>query len=93
MPSESEHENRRKELSPGAKKARNAASATSLALELPFTLFGAIALAGAVGYLLDRWLHTLPWLTAALGALGFYGGLREVLRRLDRMDDSDPTSK
>lgn len=74
-------------MSAGANKARNAASATAVALELPFTLFGAIALGGGAGYLLDRWLHTLPWLTIVLGALGFYGGLREVLRRLDRMND------
>ena len=87
MPSESEHEPQ-KELSPSAKKARNSASATTLALELPFTLVGAVGLGGGAGYLLDRWLHTLPWLTLVLGGLGFYGGLREVLRRLDRMDDS-----
>jgi F0F1-type ATP synthase assembly protein I len=93
MPSESEHENREEPLSPAAKKARNAASATTLALELPFTLFGAVALGAGAGYLLDRSFHTLPWLSVALGALGFYGGLREVLRRLDSMDDSKPTSK
>ena len=87
MPSESEHQHGNK-LSPGKKQTRNAASATTLALELPFTLVGAVMLGGGAGYLLDRWLHTLPWLTIVLGVLGFFGGLREVLRRLDRMDDN-----
>jgi len=36
----------------------------------------------AIGYFLDRWLHTKPWLTLVFGALGFFAGLREVLRRL-----------
>ena len=35
-----------------------------------------------LGALLDRWLHTKPWLMLILGALGFFAGVREVLRRL-----------
>ena len=35
-----------------------------------------------MGYFLDRWLDTRPWLALALGALGFFAGVREVLRRL-----------
>jgi ATP synthase protein I len=51
-------------------------------LELPFTLVGATAVGVAIGYFLDRWLHTKPWLTLIFGALGFFAGVREVLRRL-----------
>lgn len=57
-------------------------SSLALAFELPFTLVGPIAVGAAMGYFLDRWLHTRPWLTLILGAVGFFAGVREVLRRL-----------
>jgi F0F1-type ATP synthase assembly protein I len=53
-------------------------------LELPFVLVSAIVVGGVFGYLLDRWLHTKPVLTLVLGGLGFYAGVRDVLRRLAR---------
>ena len=67
---------------PAQKKTKDFASVPALALELPFTLVGAIAVGVAMGYFLDRWLHTKPWLTLVFGALGFFAGVREVLRRL-----------
>ena len=67
---------------PAKKRAREFAFGPALALELPFTLVGPIAVGAAMGYFLDRWLHTKPWLTLILGALGFFAGVREVLRRL-----------
>jgi F0F1-type ATP synthase assembly protein I len=69
-------------LSPAEKKAQQFANSSALALELPFTLVGAIAVSVAIGYFADRWLHTRPILMIVFGALGFAGGLREVLRRL-----------
>lgn len=69
-------------------KVRNATSQAALAMELPFTLVGAVVVAGVLGYFLDRWLHTAPWLMLVLGGLGFYGGVREVLRRLPSGSDS-----
>jgi ATP synthase protein I len=57
-------------------------SQTALALELPFVLVGTIALGAGLGYLLDGWMHTRPIFMFVLGALGFAGGLREILRRL-----------
>lgn len=68
--------------STGRKKSLNLASQPALALELPFTLVGAILVGGAIGYFLDRWLHTQPWLMLVFGGVGFYAGIREVLRRL-----------
>ena len=67
---------------PAKKRAKEFAFGPALALELPFTLVGPIAVGAAMGYFLDRWLHTKPWLTMILGALGFFAGVREVLRRL-----------
>jgi len=67
---------------PVKKRAKDFASGPALALELPFTLVGPVVVGAAMGYFLDRWLHTKPWLTLILGALGFFAGVREVLRRL-----------
>jgi F0F1-type ATP synthase assembly protein I len=51
-------------------------------LDLPFVLVGAVVIGAGAGYLLDRSLHTYPALTLVLGALGFAGGMYEVIRRV-----------
>jgi F0F1-type ATP synthase assembly protein I len=61
---------------------RKIADKSSIALELPFTLVGAVIFCGGLGYFLDKWLRTSPWMMLVLGALGFVGGVREVIRRL-----------
>ena len=55
-----------------------------MALELPFVLVSTIVVGGLFGYLLDRWLHTKPVFLLILGGLGFYAGVRDVLRRVSR---------
>jgi ATP synthase protein I len=83
MPSPLDHKRDESPSSaPAPKKTKDFASLPALALELPFTLVGAIAVGVAIGYFLDRWLHTRPWFTLIFGALGFFAGVREVLRRL-----------
>jgi F0F1-type ATP synthase assembly protein I len=72
--------------SPEMEKAKKYSSQTALAMELPFTIVGAVLLGGALGYFLDHWLHTKVIFTLILGALGFAGGLKEVLRRLAQSD-------
>ena len=62
--------------------ARQANNQATMGLELPFVLVGTIALGAAFGYYLDRWMHTKPIFMLVLGALGFAGGIREILRRL-----------
>jgi len=51
-------------------------------MELPFTLVAAVLVGGALGYFLDRWLHTKPILMLVLGGVGFFAGVREVIRRV-----------
>jgi ATP synthase protein I len=51
-------------------------------MELPFVFVGSIVIGGGLGWLIDRWLHTGPYLMIVFGGLGFYAGLREMLRRL-----------
>jgi len=65
-----------------SRATRQATNQAALALELPFVLVGTIALGAALGYFLDHWMHTRPIFMFVLGALGFAGGLREILRRL-----------
>jgi F0F1-type ATP synthase assembly protein I len=67
-------------------KAKKYSSQTALAMELPFTIVGAVLLGGLLGYFLDHWLHTKMIFALVLGALGFAGGLKEVLRRLAQSD-------
>ncbi|MHB8502726.1 MAG: AtpZ/AtpI family protein [Candidatus Acidiferrales bacterium] len=75
---------------PSTGKGRSVANQAALAMELPFTLAGALAVGVALGYFLDRWLHTKPILMLVLGALGFAAGVREVLRRVPGNGDGKP---
>jgi ATP synthase protein I len=75
-------DNSKENSAPQVSPARKIADKSALALELPFTLVGAVVAGGGLGYLLDKWLHTSPWLMVVLGGLGFVGGVREVIRRL-----------
>jgi ATP synthase protein I len=52
----------------------------ALAFELPFMLVGPVVLGGAVGYFLDRWLHTKPLLLIVLGIVGVAVGVREAVK-------------
>jgi ATP synthase protein I len=81
MPSDNKQDESSSQAS-GQKKSADFASQPALALELPFTFVGAIVLGGALGFFLDRWLHTKPWLMLVFGGLGFYAGIREIVRRL-----------
>jgi ATP synthase protein I len=69
-------------LTQSQKDSRDMTLKAGLAMELPFTLVGAVVVGGAIGYFLDKWLHTAPWLLIVLGGFGFAGGVGEVIRRL-----------
>jgi len=51
-------------------------------LDLPFVLVGSVVIGAGAGYFLDRRFGSSPVLTLVLGALGFAGGIFEVIRRL-----------
>jgi ATP synthase protein I len=74
--------NRNGELTPAEKQARHFSRQFATAMELPFVIVGTIVVGGVLGFFLDRWLHTKPYLVLLFGALGFFAGLRDVLRRL-----------
>ena len=68
-------------LSKSEKAIRDVTRQSATAMELPFTIVGAIVLAGFLGYLVDRWLHTWPWMTIVGGAVGFASSLIDIVRR------------
>ena len=68
------------------KKASGFTRQFAMATELPIVFVGALVIGGAIGFFLDRWLHTKPWLMVAGGVLGFVVGLRDILRRLSIND-------
>ena len=80
MPSDNK-DSRDKNLTPAEKQAASFSRQFAIAMELPFVLVSAVVVGGLVGFFLDRWLHTAPYLMLILGFLGFFGGLRDVLRR------------
>ena len=81
MPSDNKPENS-DSPSPGVEKAKDVSNQAAIAMELPFVLVSAVVVGGLLGYFLDHWIHTKPWLMLVFGAIGFYAGIREVLRRL-----------
>jgi ATP synthase protein I len=81
MPSDNKPENS-DSPSPGVEKARDVSNQAAIAMELPFVLVSAVVVGGLLGYFLDYWIHTKPWLMLVFGGFGFYAGIREVLRRL-----------
>jgi F0F1-type ATP synthase assembly protein I len=57
---------------------------------LGFVLPAAALVGCAIGWVLDRWLHTSPVLTAVMGFLGAAAGFFELLRILKRAEkDAD----
>ena len=62
-------------------------------MELPFTFVAAVAAGGLIGYFLDQWLHTSPWLMVLFGGFGFAGGILEIMRRFRPKDSSGNDDK
>jgi ATP synthase protein I len=73
---------------PTLQKAQNSSTQLATAMELPFTFVGAVAVGGLIGYFLDHWLHTGPWLMVVFGCFGFAGGILEISRRFRPRDSS-----
>lgn len=83
LPSEKPQESRRS----------SAQAQLATAMELPFTFVAAVAVGGLIGYFLDRWLRTGPWLMIVFGSFGFAGGILEIMRRFRPKDSSVPDDK
>jgi F0F1-type ATP synthase assembly protein I len=91
MPSDNKPENSNSQ-EPAADKAKNFSNQFGLAMELPFVLVAAVVLGGGMGYFLDRWLHTKMIFTLLLGGIGFFAGIRDILRRFPGSKDGSSRS-
>jgi len=78
---------------PELEKVKKYSTQATLAMELPFTFVGAVAVGGFIGYYLDKWLHTSPWLMVIFGGFGFIAGLLEIARRLAPADSGGNNDK
>jgi F0F1-type ATP synthase assembly protein I len=67
---------------PLVNKIQKLTNQSTLAFELPFTFVGAVAVGGLIGFYLDKWLHSGPWLMIVFGTFGFVAGIVEIARRL-----------
>lgn len=61
----------------------------AVAMQAPFTLVAAVVVGGAIGYFVDRWLHTTPLFLILFLILGLVLGIRDVLRTLDAEEKKD----
>lgn len=58
---------------------------TGLAYAAAFSLFAAVVAGLGVGWLLDRWLGTRPWLLVAGLVLGAAAGFYELIRTSSKL--------
>src|SRR6202041_3213743 len=65
----------------------------ALATELPFLVAGGALVGGLIGYFLDHWLHTKPYLWFVTGGLGFFGAVAELFRVLKTGNPKVPPSQ
>lgn len=71
--------------------AANYARQMAIAMELPFALAGPVLVGGVIGFFLDKWWGTAPFMLLIMGGLGFFAGVRELMRRMKSL--SQPVTK
>jgi F0F1-type ATP synthase assembly protein I len=74
-------------MDPSDKQRRDLARAYGLSA-LGFTLGGAVVVFTGIGWLLDKWLHTVPLFTIAAAMTGAVLGFLNVYFRI-RRDETD----
>lgn len=57
-----------------------------IAMRISVELVAGLFVGGAMGYLLDRWLGTLPWLTIVFFFIGAAAGIRNVMRAAEEIN-------
>lgn len=73
-----------------ARRARrlNESSALGVATRLVAELVSGLVIGGGIGWLLDRWLGTGPWLMVVFFMLGAGAGLSNVIRAARQMNEA-----
>jgi len=59
----------------------------ALGMAIPTTIAASLLVTLAIGYYLDRWLKTGPWLTIVMLALGLATAIRETRKLLRRIEE------
>ena len=67
------------------KLIRQIASYSTLGLEMGLS----VAVGAILGYYLDKWLHTDPWLLIVFLIFGVIAGFRSLYRALKRLERED----
>ncbi len=67
------------------KLIRQIASYSTLGLEMGLS----VAVGAIIGYYLDKWLHTDPWLLIVFLIFGVIAGFRSLYRALKRLERED----
>lgn len=67
------------------KLIRQIASYSTLGLEMGLS----VAVGVIIGYYLDKWLHTDPWLLIVFLIFGVIAGFRSLYRALKRLERED----
>jgi len=79
-----------------APRSTGASSSMAQGLRLGLEMVSGVVAGGAIGWFLDRWLKTEPWLLILFAVLGIAAGLMNVMRaaaamgRADAPDDDGP---
>ena len=67
-----------------------AESGAGIGYRVSVELFAGMLFGGGIGWLLDRWLGTKPWLLVGLFILGAGAGLLNSYRAAMKADDAEP---
>ncbi|MCX7718613.1 MAG: AtpZ/AtpI family protein [Candidatus Sumerlaeaceae bacterium] len=59
----------------------------ALGMAVPTTIAASFLVTLAIGYFLDRWLGTGPWLTLVMLMLGVMTAVRETRKLLKRLEE------
>lgn len=58
----------------------------AIAMRLSVELLAGVLVGAAIGYCLDRWLGTTPWVLIVFIFLGFAAGILNMKKAMDRLD-------
>jgi ATP synthase protein I len=70
-------------------KSLRSLSSAALLSTIGLTLVIATALGFGLGFLLDRWLGTWPWLMMLFTILGIVAGFVEMIRAVNRANEDE----
>lgn len=73
------------EAKPDRKVSPAAGSAFAVAWRVAIELVGAVVVMGAIGWVVDGWLGTRPWLTIVMFFLGVAAGMMNVWHAVQTM--------